>query len=356
MTEAVPAIVPAQGDEHLPKAGGAIPLPRWHSLSWLTGLLFLALCILSGTLPAAEKHAKAGNPQAMAAGADPGPRRGSVLLIGNQAYPWGPLETPINDIRAMREQFQRAGLHTEAGENLGQSQFYDLIDRFVREQKRSEFIVFYYAGHAIQLNGRNYLIPVDANIDDPDLLSRLFDLSYLLDTLAGAPAKMRFVILDACRSNPFSALPKASSGLSELVAPPNTLVAFSTAPGQTADDGDGRHSPYTLGLLKYLFQPLTRIEDSLKSVRRFVRLATENRQTPWENTSLENEAFLVASPLPGQNSPSAPAPRASPAPRPAGLSRDVAGGLCRQIFTKLSLGLAPLTPEETLAAGNCKQR
>src|SRR5574343_604081 len=280
MTEAVPAIVPAQGDEHLPKAG---------------------------------------NPQAMATGADPGPRRGSVLLIGNQAYPWGPLETPINDIRAMREQFQRAGLHTEVGENLGQSQFYDLIDRFVREQKRSAFIAFYYAGDAI--------------IDVPDLLSRLFDLAFLLDPRAGAPAEMRFVILDACRSNPFSALPKASSGLSELVAPPNTLVAFSTAPGQTADDGDGRHSPYTLGLLKYLFQPLTRIEDSLKSVRRFVRLATENRQTPWENTSLENEAFLVASPLPGQNSPSAPAPRASPAPRPAGLSRDVAGGLCRQIFT-----------------------
>lgn len=316
------------------------------------GSVALLLVVFTANVFAAERQST----DASSTSRNANVARGAILLIGNQSYPWGPLETPINDIRALREAFSNSGLRTTTGENLPQSDFYNLVDRFVRENQDSELLAFYYAGHAIQLNGRNYLIPVDVRIDDPDLLSRLFDLSWLLDTLASVPAKTRFIILDSCRNNPFSSLPKASSGLSELVAPPNTLVAFSTAPGQTAEDGDGRFSPYSLGLQKYLFQPQSRIEDSLKSVRRFVRLATENRQVPWENTSLEGEVVLVSNMqpnLPMRSSKLAPSSPASV--RAGGNPREGAGAaLCRQLFTKLSLGLMPLTPDESTAMANCK--
>lgn len=272
--------------------------------------------------------------------------KSSALLIGNQSYPWGPLETPINDVTALGDNLKKIGFQTLVVKDTSQNDLYSAVDSFIRANKDSETLLFFYAGHAIQLNGRNYLIPVDATIDDPDLLSKLFDLRYLLDALASIDSRTRIVMLDACRSNPFSALPNASSGLSELVAPPNTLVAFSTGPGNTAEDGDSNHSPYTLGLLKYLFLPQMRIEDSFKSVRRFVRLATENRQVPWENTSLENE-FILSDARHG----------------PSGKSSSNAGAkkrssvdpkLCNSIFTKYSLGMIPLSPEESAALPLCK--
>ncbi len=276
--------------------------------------------------------------------------KSSALLIGNQSYPWGPLETPISDISAISDNLEKIGFQVQQVRNAGQNELYSAIDSFIRANRDSETLLFFYAGHAIQLNGRNYLIPVDTLIDDPDLLSKLFDIRYLLDALETIDSKTRIVIFDACRSNPFSALPKASSGLSELVAPANTLVAFSTAPGNTAEDGDSNHSPYTLGLLKYLFMPQVRIEDSFKSVRRFVRLATENRQVPWENTSLENEFILSDAARGSSAQSSAKSLNSRAAGKPAGADPK----LCKSIFTKYSLGTIPLTPEESAALPLCK--
>lgn len=272
----------------------------------------------------------------------------SALLIGNQAYPWGPLETPIKDIVAMDARFQRAGFMVRSVHNATQNQIYEAVDVFLRDQTKNKTLLFFYAGHSIQLNGRNYLIPIDAKIDDPDLLSKLFDLGYLLERLNPEQAGTSIIILDACRNNPFSSLPKASVGLSELVAPPNTFVAFSTAPGKTADDGDSEHSPYTLGLLRYLFQPNIRIEEAFKSIRRYVRNATENRQTPWENTSLESDVFLASNTdesLPRKDNPAKGGGTAKKAVDPS---------LCKKIFTKFSLGIIELSPEEINAAPLCK--
>lgn len=274
----------------------------------------------------------------------------SALLIGNQSYPWAPLETPINDVTALDDNLKKIGFQTLVVKNASQNDLYSAVDSFIRANKDSETLLFFYAGHAIQLNGRNYLIPVDALIDDPDLLSKLFDLRYLLDALASIDSRTRIIMLDSCRSNPFSTLPNASSGLSELVAPPNTLVAFSTAPGTTAEDGDSNHSPYTLGLLKYLFLPQMRIEDSFKSIRRFVRLATENRQVPWENTSLEHE-FILSNARHG--SPSNSSTKSSNLPSPQ-KHEGVDPKLCKSIFTKYSLGMIPLSPEESAALPLCK--
>jgi uncharacterized caspase-like protein len=275
----------------------------------------------------------------------------AVLLIANQAYRWAPLETPTNDVTALAQNFQKLGFAVQQANNLTQNDFFATVDRFVKQNAHVDTLVFFYAGHAVQLNGRNYLIPIDAEIDSPDLLSKLFDLGYLLEQLASIPTKSRLVILDACRSNPFSSAPNASSGLSELVAPPNTLVAFSTSPGNTADDGDGVHSPYTYGLLKYLFQPETRVELAFKSIRRYVRTATENHQIPWESTSLEHDINF---------SNKSRMATASPGKKNAAAGKGSSGGpgrnqdLCARIFAKYSIGLMSLTPEEQAAASHCK--
>ncbi|MBK7415742.1 MAG: caspase family protein [Dechloromonas sp.] len=275
----------------------------------------------------------------------------SALLIGNQSYSWGPLETPQQDVSAIEERLRSIGFNIHKSNNSTQTEIYEAVDAFLRTQVNSEILLFFYAGHSIQLNGRNYLIPVDARIDDPDLLSKLFDLGYLLESLASEKNRTSIIILDACRSNPFSALPHASAGLSELIAPHNTFIAFSTAPGKTAEDGDSKHSPYTLGLLKYLFQPGVGIEEAFRSIRRYVRIATENRQIPWENTSLEYD-FVLATGNVDASERRVKQNRSASIASPAKIVID--RSVCKKIFTKFSLGIIALSIEEADAAPLCK--
>lgn len=275
----------------------------------------------------------------------------NALLIGNQSYPWGPLETPLSDVSAVDQGLRSIGFKVRTAINLTQNALYEAVDEFLRSQAHGDTLLFFYAGHSIQLNGRNYLVPIDAKIDDPDLLSKLFDLSYLLENLSPKKSRTVIIILDACRSNPFSGLPKASAGLSELVAPPNTFIAFSTAPGKTAEDGDSKHSPYTLGLLKYLFQPNTKIEDSFKSIRRYVRDVTENRQTPWENTSLEYDFFLAQNNT--EMREKKPGQRKTDSMTDSG-KNTVDRSLCKKILIKYSLGMMALSVAEAEAAPLCK--
>lgn len=272
--------------------------------------------------------------------------RRAALLIANQSYPWGPLETPINDLSALEQQLTRTGFTVQTVKDGSQQEMYSSVDTFIKDNAGADTLLFFFAGHAIQLNGRNYLVPINTKIDQPDLLSSLFDLRYLVDNFGSIGIATRLIIIDACRSNPFSTHPNASSGLSEVVAPPNTLIAFSTSPGSTAEDGDSDHSPYTAGLLKHLFRQGSKIEDSFKSVRRFVRLATDSRQTPWENTSLEND-FVLAS-------DSGHGALAGNLPKKQLANRGSKADLCQRIFSKYSLGVIELTPEELEAVPNCK--
>ena len=175
----------------------------------------------------------------------------AALLIGNESYAISPLRTPLNDVRAIGQALRRAGFSVVTVENATQKDFYERVDRFFTEHSTASVQLFFYAGHAIQLNGRNYLVPIEATLDSSDILAKMFDLRHLLERLENPRVNTRFVILDACRNNPFSGHPGASSGLSELIAPSNTYVAFSTTPGAVAFDGEGDNSPYTVSLLSY---------------------------------------------------------------------------------------------------------
>ena len=154
--------------------------------------------------------------------------------------------------------------------------------------------VFYYAGHGTQLDWRNYLVPVDANVASAKELGlRCLDLGVLLEELSKTRDKVFVLILDACRDKPLgTSFQPEQRGLSPFDAPAGTVLAFSTAPGAVASDGPGKHGLYTESLLRELSVRGVRIEDAFKRVRLNVRLASGGRQIPWESTSLESDVFL----------------------------------------------------------------
>jgi uncharacterized caspase-like protein len=283
----------------------------------------------------------------------------AALLVGNQSYTSAPLQTPLNDVRALRLSLISAGFVVEVIEDTRQAAFYEQVDRFFTLHSAAKVHLFFYSGHGIALNGRNYLIPVEAKLDAPDALSQLFDLRHLVESLEKTRASTRIVILDACRTNPFSRNPSASSGLSELIAPANTLVAFSTAPGTVADDGDTQNSPYTEALLSSLFAPGRKIEDAFKLVRRQVRQATKGSQIPWESTSLENDFVMVpaqtAEPAtPAKVKPNDAKTAAAQLPVGSGTEAIARKNRCSTILTKLSLGFRPLSEAERTELARCQ--
>jgi uncharacterized caspase-like protein len=228
-----------------------------------------------------------------AAGGDPSRL---ALVIGNSAYHDAPLVNPGNDAQAMAGLFGQAGFTVDSRLNATRSDMMAAIDRFGAAIRRPEIkqVVFYYAGHGVQLDWRNYLLPVDAVVDTADQVKqRCVDLGQLLSQLGAAKDKTFIIILDACRNNPFgNAYKPEQKGLSQFDAPVGSLIAYATSPGNVASDGSGKNGLYTENLLRELSLRGTRIEDALKRVRLNVRLTSRGAQIPWETTSLESDVFI----------------------------------------------------------------
>jgi uncharacterized caspase-like protein len=224
-----------------------------------------------------------------------------ALVIGNNSYLQAPLTNPGNDARAMAALFKEAGFATELVLDATQNALTGAVARFLTSVGRSEVreAVLYYAGHGAQLEWRNYLLPVDARISNPDdLRTRCLDLNQVLLKLPANQDKTFLLVLDACRNNPFGAsYTPSQAGLSQFDAPPGTLLAFATGPGRVASDGAGEHGLYSEHLLKELKRPGVPIEEVLKRVRLNVRLASQGEQIPWESTSLESNVVLVGTSL-----------------------------------------------------------
>jgi uncharacterized caspase-like protein len=221
------------------------------------------------------------------------PRR--ALVIGNSSYGFGPLKNPANDARAIGEQLKASGFEVGVGLDLSRQQMLDLIRAYGESLSRAKAIgVFYFAGHGVQLAWRNYLLPVDAEIRRiEDIAARCVDVNAVIEGIAKAANPMNVVILDACRENPFGEVKLEQRGLSQLDAPPATLLAYATAPGNLASDGEGANGLYTEQLLKELKVPEARIEDVFKRVRLTVRRRSNGAQIPWESTSLEEDFWFL---------------------------------------------------------------
>jgi uncharacterized caspase-like protein len=218
-----------------------------------------------------------------------------ALVIGNSNYATvTALPNPANDARAMTKFLTSAGFEVVQEPDLMQSDMRRAIGNFanmVAAKGPDTVALVFYAGHGLQVDGENYLVPVDARIErESDVPLQAMRLADVMNALSAVPSKSRLVILDSCRNNPFSAINKTGGrGLAIVDAPNGSLVSYSTAPGTEALDGDGQNSPYTTALLKYGQEPGVPIEQVLKRVRLAVSESTSRQQFPWESSSLISE-------------------------------------------------------------------
>ena len=232
-----------------------------------------------------------------------------ALVIGNGKYGHVPyLSNPPEDASAIAAALQRLGFETRSIVDADRATMEHAIRAFGDHARNADAALFYYAGHAFQVSDRNLLVPVDARIrDERDLRFETLDLEDVLGQLSGRSATS-IVFIDACRDNPFSARLKGATRGVKIAAGPapvpaaaGALIAFATAPGTVAEDGGGKHSPFTAALLEHLEKPGLEIRHIMGRVRQSVRETTRGRQIPWENSSLEREFYFRG----GQEPPAA---------------------------------------------------
>ncbi|HMQ00149.1 MAG TPA: tetratricopeptide repeat protein [Cyclobacteriaceae bacterium] len=219
-----------------------------------------------------------------------------ALVIGNSAYQHGgELKNPTNDARAIAKSLQSAGFEVLLHENITQNQMKKSINDFGVKLKGHDVGLFYYAGHGIQHKGSNYMIPIEADLQAAEQVE--FDCvsaDRVLAFMEAASTKVNILIMDACRNNPFERSWNRSgqgSGLAMMNAPTGTLIAYATAPGRVASDGEGSNGLYTSVLLKYLKESSLNIEQVFKRVRTEVTEKSFGAQVPWETTSLTGGDF-----------------------------------------------------------------
>jgi hypothetical protein len=243
-----------------------------------------------------------------------------ALVIGNRDYQVGPLKNPVNDAQAMAAELGSLGFQVTLVRNLRRDDIARTVDAFSRRVKPGDDVVFFYAGHGVQVKGVNYLPAVDASIRvEGDVPLNSLNLSELLDRLDEAKAGVKLLLLDACRDNPYANANRSGTrGLARPQgAPAGTLMHFATRPGGVAADGDGSNGRYTAELLKHMRTPGLQVELMLKRVASGVRQASAGEQVPWSEGSLDGD-FYFAMAAPGAVPPAARVPVPDPGPAPAG--------------------------------------
>ncbi|MBL8348340.1 MAG: caspase family protein [Rubrivivax sp.] len=281
--------------------------------------LLLALCWLAALPLQALAQGSGGTPQA-----ESNPRR-VALVIGNNGYESGPLTNSINDARAMAGVLREAGFTVMLHTDVDQRQFQLALREFGERLKAAGSGgagLFYYAGHGVQIKGRNFLIPVRSHIAHEDEVAyAAVDAQAVLDKMESAGSGTNIVILDACRNNPCArSYRSGQQGLAQMDAPVGTLVAYATAPGAVAIDSQRGLSNglYTTHLLEAIRKPGLKVEDVLKQTRNAVLRASGNKQMPWEASALVGDFYFHP---PREGAPpaalaAAPVP-AAPAVQPA---------------------------------------
>ena len=250
-----------------------------------------------------------------------------ALVIGQSAYRSVPaLPNPANDARAVTQLLTDSGFEVSTAADLSQGQMREAVSDFagkVAAKGADTVALVFYAGHGLQIDGENFLVPVDIDPKrEADIPIQAVRLNDILNTLTSVPSKMRILMLDACRNNPFPDLKTAGGGLAIVdakVGAPGTFLSFSTSPGAVAEDGSGSNSPYTNALLAAGKEQNIPIEETFKRVRLAVNKVTEGRQTPWDSSSLTEDFRFSGASVAG------PKPAAAPKKSVAEWTRDLKG-------------------------------
>jgi hypothetical protein len=235
-----------------------------------------------------------------------------ALVIGQSAYRTvPPLPNPANDAKVMAELLGTAGFDVTTASDVSQSEMRKAIADFadtLNAKGPDTVALIYYAGHGLQVDGENFLLPVDVSaLHEADIPLQGVRLNDLLNALATVPSKVRIIMLDACRDNPFPALEKeVGRGLALVdtkAGAAGTFISFSTSPGAVAEDGSGVNSPYTSALLVAARERGLTLEQALKRVRLAVNKSTDGRQTPWDSSSLTSDFYFFPGPGDAKTSP-----------------------------------------------------
>jgi carboxyl-terminal processing protease len=227
-----------------------------------------------------------------------------ALVIGNATYKVGALKNPVNDAQAIAGSLRTMGFQVTQRENASLRDMLESFRQFAVQGQNADVRVVYYAGHGLQVKGKNYLLPVDTEIRDEDeVQAKSADLNEFLARLSSIKNGINVVILDACRNNPFSGVELVGpdgrrlkfrgatpSGLARVEAPLGTMVAFSTSPeGVALDNPQEKNSLFAKHLLAQMQEPGLPVEILFKRVRLAVASETERRQVPWESSSLTGD-------------------------------------------------------------------
>jgi hypothetical protein len=219
----------------------------------------------------------------------------TALVIGNAGYRVSPLKNPGNDATDIAAALRRLGFDVTLNIDADQRTMERAIREFGQRLRKGGVGLFYYAGHGVQVDGRNYLVPMGADIQsEPDVEFEAVDAGRVLAYMEDAGNNLNIVILDACRDNPFAAsFRSAGRGLSRMDAPTGSILAYATAPGAVAADGVSRNGIYTSYLLKYLTDPGLEIGRMFRKIRIDVAKATDGKQIPWESSSLMGDFYFM---------------------------------------------------------------
>ena len=250
-----------------------------------------------------------------------------ALVLGNAKYEAVPaLDNPSNDAADLAQALRRVGFEVIEQRDANREAMAKAVRDFSQRLRGADVALFFYAGHGLQMNGENYLLPVDARIETAaDVRFNTINLSDIQQEMEGN-GRANIIILDACRNNPFAeklsrgGRGATTRGLGRIDATgEGSLIVYSTQPNNVALDGAGRNSPFTEALLKYVGTPGLEVRQMISKVRGDVLQATDRRQTPWDSSSLVGDVYLAGAPS-ANAAPSAPQPPAvqnmAPAPAP----------------------------------------
>ena len=217
-----------------------------------------------------------------------------ALVIGNKDYADKPLKNPLNDARDMKTALESLGFKVVYRENADLAQMDEAMREFARSLDKDSVALFYYSGHGLQVDGINYLVPIGVSIaSKSEVKSRAYDANIVLGDIEESKARVGLVVLDACRDSPLRGFRSSSSGLAQMGGS-GPIIAFATAPGQTAEDGKGRNGTFTKHLLAHLQEPGLTAIAVLQQVQTEVADETGNSQKPWINFGPQHEAFCFA--------------------------------------------------------------
>jgi hypothetical protein len=253
-----------------------------------------------------------------------------ALVIGNANYEEGALSNPVNDATDMAKALRELGFEVTLWQNQDLRSMENEIAVFSQQLRKGGVGVFYYAGHGVQVQGKNYLIPIGESLDyEESTPHRTLSLNEVVDLMEGAKTQVNIIIIDACRNNPWYRRwyrATSSNGLAAVGNPPRgTIIAYATKQGSVAADGIGqRNSPFTSALLQYIQTPNLDVQIMFRRVSDSVNITTKEKQEPWTEGNLRGgsdfylnpQQIVAVSPPPFSPPPITPSPVVTPQPTP----------------------------------------